>query len=73
MPIFRGEFISEHPKFPEGSEAATKLTDGPVALDAQKIKYTEADNKAIEAYIKEYREFLPAKNVSEKGLSVLYP
>jgi alcohol oxidase len=58
MPIFRGELVAEHPKFPEGSEAACSLVDGPVPIDAPKIKYTEADDRAIEEYIKQYRESL---------------
>ncbi|KAF5359173.1 hypothetical protein D9756_003510 [Leucocoprinus leucothites] len=54
MPMYRGELVPEHPNFPEGSEAVAKLADGPVPIDAPKIKYTEADNRAIAEYIKQY-------------------
>lgn len=56
MPMYRGEFVSEHPKFPEGSEAVAKLADGPVPINAPKIKYTKEDDKAIEEYVKQYSE-----------------
>ena len=56
MPMYRGEVIEAHPEFPEGSEAVAKLADGPVPIDAPKIKYTEADDKAIEEYVKQHRE-----------------
>ncbi|KAJ3554310.1 hypothetical protein NP233_g12447 [Leucocoprinus birnbaumii] len=54
MPMYRGEVVAEHPLFPEGSEAAAKLADGPVPIDTPKIKYTEADNKAIEEHVKKF-------------------
>ncbi|KXN86051.1 Alcohol oxidase [Leucoagaricus sp. SymC.cos] len=54
MSMYRGEFVEHHPKFPEGSEAIAKLTNGPVPVDAPRISYTEADNKAIEEYVKQY-------------------
>lgn len=58
MPMYRGEFVPEHPKFPEGSEAVAKLADGPVPMNAPKIKYTKEDDKAIEEYVKQYSELL---------------
>lgn len=61
MPMYKGELVSEHPKFPEGSEAAAKLADGPVPINAPRIKYTEADHKAIEEYVKQYSKSLIQK------------
>lgn len=58
MPMYRGEFVPEHPKFPEGSEAVAKLADGPVPMNTPKIKYTKEDDKAIEEYVKQYSESL---------------
>jgi alcohol oxidase len=52
MPVYRGEVATDHPKFPEGSEAISKPVDEPVPVDAPKIKYTEADNSAIDEYIR---------------------
>lgn len=56
--MYRGEFVPEHPKFPEGSEAVAKLADGPVPMNTPKIKYTKEDDKAIEEYVKQYSESL---------------
>ncbi|EKM78826.1 hypothetical protein AGABI1DRAFT_114404 [Agaricus bisporus var. burnettii JB137-S8] len=53
MPAYRGELASNHPKFPEGSEAAAKASNRPVPIDAPKIKYTEADDRAIDEYVKD--------------------
>lgn len=55
MAIFRGELKSNHPKFPEGSEAAVVETaDGPLVTDDNsRIKYTAEDDKAIEQRIRE--------------------
>jgi alcohol oxidase len=52
LPAYRGEVVSDQPIYPEGSEAATKAVDRPVPLDAPKIKYTEADDQAVDEYIK---------------------
>ncbi|XP_006459482.1 hypothetical protein AGABI2DRAFT_191450 [Agaricus bisporus var. bisporus H97] len=53
MPAYRGELVSSHPKFPEGSEAAGKAPNRPVPIDGPKIKYTEADDRAIDEYVKQ--------------------
>jgi hypothetical protein len=45
--------VSNHPKYPEGSAAAAKAPTMPVPIDAPKIKYTEADDRAIDEYIKD--------------------
>lgn len=57
MPAYRGEFVSNHPKFPEGSAAAAKAPNMPVAIDAPKIKYTEEDDKAINEFVKDNSEY----------------
>lgn len=58
MPMYRGELVTEHPEFPEGSEAVTGATKGPVLVDAPKIRYTEADNQAIDEYNKQFGNYL---------------
>jgi alcohol oxidase len=52
MPVYRGEVPTDHPKYPEGSEAASKAVDKPVSIDAPRIKYTEADDKAVDDYLR---------------------
>jgi alcohol oxidase len=57
LPQYRGEFAALHPKFPEGSEAACVKLDGPPDADNLKdIMYTPEDNKAIEAYLRQFIE-----------------
>ncbi|KAF7771600.1 CAZyme family AA3 [Agaricus bisporus var. burnettii] len=53
MPAYRGELVASHPEFPEGSEAAAKASNRPVPIDGPKIKYTEADDRAIDEYVKQ--------------------
>ncbi|KAK1222865.1 hypothetical protein PQX77_014287 [Marasmius sp. AFHP31] len=50
MKTYRGCIPSQHPKFPEGSEAARGIgkCDGPDDLSSPPIKYTEEDDKAID-------------------------
>jgi hypothetical protein len=43
---------TEQPKFAEGSEAFGKTVDEPVPVDAPKIKYTEADDRAIDEFLR---------------------
>ncbi|KDN42051.1 hypothetical protein RSAG8_07096, partial [Rhizoctonia solani AG-8 WAC10335] len=57
MPQYRGEFAALHPKFPEGSAAACVTLDGPPEVENLKdIVYTPEDNKAIEAYLRQFIE-----------------
>ncbi|CAE6457691.1 unnamed protein product [Rhizoctonia solani] len=57
MPQYRGEFAALHPKFPEGSAAACVKLDGPPEVEKIKdIVYTHEDNKAIEAYLRQFVE-----------------
>ncbi len=71
MPMYRGEVASEHPEFPEGSEAIAHAAEGPVSVSAPKIGYTEADNKAIDEFNKRFGKFLSCSwqlNRSDKWL-----
>ncbi|KAF9450080.1 GMC oxidoreductase [Macrolepiota fuliginosa MF-IS2] len=54
MPVYRGELPTEHPQFPAGSKATAGPVDGPVPIDAPKIKYTTEDDKAIDEYSKKF-------------------
>ncbi|KAG8715597.1 hypothetical protein FRC11_002484 [Ceratobasidium sp. 423] len=57
LPQYRGEFAPIHPKFPEGSAAACVRLDGPPDVENIKdIVYTPEDNKAIEAYLRQFIE-----------------
>ena len=60
MHFYRGEFDLAHPSFPEGSQAACKLTDGPVLIDDPKIVYTPEDDKCIDAYHRSMGELCAA-------------
>ncbi len=50
MRFYRGELGLAHPPFPEGSQAACKVADGPVPLSAPKILYTPEDDQIIDAF-----------------------
>lgn len=51
MSAYRGYTVATHPLFPKGSEAATEFrVQGPVAISAPDIHYTEEDNAAIDDY-----------------------
>lgn len=51
MPHFRGEPAPLHPAFaPDSAAAIVEHAEGPVALDASRIKYSEEDERALEAY-----------------------
>ncbi len=51
MEAYGGCFGPGHPRFPEGSEAAVDAkAQGPVAVSAPDIKYTDEDDKAIDAH-----------------------
>jgi hypothetical protein len=51
MPHFRGEPPMLHPAFPPGGPASVVAhADGPVAIDAPRIVYSEEDERALEAF-----------------------
>ncbi|CAE6431149.1 unnamed protein product [Rhizoctonia solani] len=57
LPQYRGEFAALHPSFPDGSAAACTKIDGPPDVENMKdIVYTAEDNKAIEAYLRQFVE-----------------
>lgn len=49
MGVYRGEYVKDHPVFPEGSQATVKLT-GPVDIQTPDIVYSAEDDKAIDEY-----------------------
>jgi len=51
MPHFRGEPPALHPAFAPGSAAAiVPHAEGPIAIDAPRIEYSEEDERALETY-----------------------
>ena len=53
IPHFRGEPTALHPMFsPGGSASVVEHTEGPVALDAPRIVYSDGDERALEAYVR---------------------
>ncbi|KAJ7159284.1 GMC oxidoreductase-domain-containing protein [Mycena crocata] len=53
MDSYRGEYAPEHPKFPEGSDAACGAAEGPVDIRASEIQYSPADDAAIDLFHRE--------------------
>lgn len=51
--MYRGEYISGHPKFPEGSLAKCSLAEGPVDINEPDIVYSKEDDEAIDQYHRE--------------------
>lgn len=50
MACYRGEVEYRHPQFPEGSQAASRVSAGPVEASAADIIYSAEDNEAIDAF-----------------------
>ena len=50
MKFYRGEYSPKHPKFPAGSAAEAKQSEGPVAIDSPDIAYTKDDDEAIDDF-----------------------
>jgi alcohol oxidase len=48
MKFYRGENSAAHPKFPAGSTAEAKCSEGPVPIDSPDIAYTKDDDEAID-------------------------
>ncbi|KAG8710003.1 hypothetical protein FRC09_000358 [Ceratobasidium sp. 395] len=53
MPSYRGEYVLQHPKFPEGSAAACVRLDRPPATEMEDIVYTLEDNAAILDFVRQ--------------------
>ena len=53
MKFYRGEIVSSHPKFAEGSAAETRSSSSPVEITAPDIVYTKEDDEAIDRYNRE--------------------
>lgn len=49
MNVYRGEYAIDHPAFPDGSQAAIKVTE-PVGIQTPNIVYSAEDDKAIDDY-----------------------
>jgi alcohol oxidase len=53
MSHFRGEPAAAHPAFaPGGTASIVAHAEGPVALDAPRIVYSDEDERALEAYVR---------------------
>ncbi|KAF8335164.1 GMC oxidoreductase-domain-containing protein [Amanita rubescens] len=53
MKTYRGEYNLEHPKFPKGSLAECRPTDGPVDINEPDIAYSKEDDEAIDQFHRE--------------------
>jgi len=53
MPHFRGEPTVLHPAFaPGGPASVVAHAEGPIAFDTPRIVYSEEDERALEAYMR---------------------
>ena len=50
MPVYRGEFVTDHPNFPKDSKVKNNAVATPVDATAPAIEYTSEDDKAIDDY-----------------------
>jgi len=53
MKSYRGEYSPVHPKFPAGSAAETKYSEGPVEIDSPDIVYSKEDDEVIDQFHRE--------------------
>lgn len=53
MKSYRGEYPSSHPKFPIGTVAEAKCSEGPVVIDCPDIAYSNEDDEAIDQFHRE--------------------
>ena len=56
MPCYEGEYTPNHPVFAADSDALCRQDIKPVPIDAPRLKYTAADDKAVEDYIRKFGE-----------------
>lgn len=57
MTCYRGEYLPNHPTFPEGSAAVCQEHTIPVPINAPDIHYTSTDDEAIKAHVRASGEF----------------
>jgi alcohol oxidase len=60
MATYRGEFEPDHPRFPEGSQAGTRISTGPVDVSSPDIIYSAEDNEAIDIFNRERGQSIPS-------------
>ena len=53
MKSYRGDYASAHPKFPAGSVAEAKYSEGPVNIGCPDIVYSKEDDEAIDQFHRE--------------------
>ena len=53
MASYRGEYKHGHPRFSEGSQAATNASASPVDISSPDIVYSAEDDEAIDTYCRE--------------------
>jgi hypothetical protein len=58
MASYRGEYGPGHPRFPEGSLAASTITTGPVDVSSADITYSAEDNEAIDIHHRETSPYI---------------
>lgn len=60
LPVYRGEYLPGNPVFPAGSQALCRdEVKGPVDISAEDIRYTSADDEAIEQYNRSFGKVFP--------------
>jgi hypothetical protein len=74
MPYFRGEPPALHPVFAPGSAAEiVPHAEGPIVFDAQRIEYSEEDERALEAYARATGACETTSISCKDDLTVCYP
>ena len=58
MTCYRGEYSGQQPAFAKDSPAAVSKDPVPVPVDAPEIQYSEEDNEAIRAFIRQTGSYL---------------
>ena len=53
MKSYRGEYSPVHPRFPSGSAAEAKYSEGPVEIGSPDIVYSKEDDEAIDQFHRE--------------------
>jgi hypothetical protein len=63
MASYRGEFKPGHPRYPEGSQAATNASTGPVDVSSPDITYSTEDDEAIDTYHRENGVYILLRSI----------